>query len=158
RGTLEILLNCGQRLLASKLALSETKAERAGAYEAHWRRLKRIEAVNLARYRAGRIPVQDYANTKYHRLEPEVLFSKAKNGLPQATKGGRQEKKSRIAEALTEEVISAYDANSRLALSAIQVAFSTYWWDHQHYPPAAIYSNEGKPLLSWRVLLLPYFF
>lgn len=27
---------------------------------------------------------------------------------------------------------------------------------NEHFPPAAIYDKSGKPLLSWRVLLLPY--
>src|SRR2546421_12689862 len=27
---------------------------------------------------------------------------------------------------------------------------------HKHFPPAALRGKEGKPLLSWRVLLLPY--
>jgi hypothetical protein len=31
-----------------------------------------------------------------------------------------------------------------------------YYNVHSHYPPAAICSKEGKPLLSWRVAILPY--
>jgi hypothetical protein len=27
---------------------------------------------------------------------------------------------------------------------------------HKHFPPPAVYGNNGKPLLSWRVALLPY--
>jgi hypothetical protein len=38
----------------------------------------------------------------------------------------------------------------------IGIAFSSYFDQHKHFPPAAIYDKSGKPLLSWRVLLLPY--
>src|SRR5262249_5499853 len=27
---------------------------------------------------------------------------------------------------------------------------------NKHFPPQAVYSPDGKPLLSWRVLILPY--
>jgi hypothetical protein len=35
-------------------------------------------------------------------------------------------------------------------------AFQKYHADHGCFPPAAVYSKDGKALLSWRVLLLPY--
>src|SRR5262249_52020517 len=28
--------------------------------------------------------------------------------------------------------------------------------DNGHFPPAAVFNKDGKPLLSWRVLILPY--
>jgi hypothetical protein len=31
----------------------------------------------------------------------------------------------------------------------------SYYDAHSALPPAAVYDNEGRPLLSWRVLLLP---
>lgn len=31
-----------------------------------------------------------------------------------------------------------------------------YHEKHGHLPPAAVYDQDGKPLLSWRVALLPY--
>jgi hypothetical protein len=31
-----------------------------------------------------------------------------------------------------------------------------YAGDHGRLPPAVVYSEDGKPLLSWRVLILPY--
>jgi hypothetical protein len=36
------------------------------------------------------------------------------------------------------------------------VAMHRYQEDHGSLPPPAVYDKEGKPLLSWRVLLLPY--
>jgi RNA polymerase sigma factor (sigma-70 family) len=35
-------------------------------------------------------------------------------------------------------------------------AMHAYAKDHKRFPPAAVYDKTGKPLLSWRVLLLPY--
>jgi RNA polymerase sigma factor (sigma-70 family) len=36
------------------------------------------------------------------------------------------------------------------------LAMHKYHDDHRTFPPAALFSAKGKPLLSWRVLLLPY--
>jgi len=41
-------------------------------------------------------------------------------------------------------------------LKQLALAMHNYHDAHGHFPPAAIYSKDGKPLLSWRVLLLPY--
>jgi prepilin-type processing-associated H-X9-DG protein len=40
-------------------------------------------------------------------------------------------------------------------LHRLGIAFHNYRDQHKHFPPAAIYDKDGKPLLSWRVLLLP---
>jgi len=41
-------------------------------------------------------------------------------------------------------------------LKQIGVAMHTYYVDHNAFPAAANHDAEGKPLLSWRVHLLPY--
>jgi prepilin-type processing-associated H-X9-DG protein len=41
-------------------------------------------------------------------------------------------------------------------LKQIALAMQVYHDQHGTYPPAASYDANGKPLLSWRVLLLPY--
>ena len=45
-------------------------------------------------------------------------------------------------------------------LKQLAIAFHNYHGDYDKLPPHAIYSNpaqkDGKPLLSWRVLILPY--
>src|SRR5262249_45964342 len=41
-------------------------------------------------------------------------------------------------------------------LKTLGVAFHNYHNDHGHFPAAALTSKDGKPLLSWRVALLPY--
>lgn len=46
-----------------------------------------------------------------------------------------------------------YDVNN---LKQIAIAMHQYHDKEQKFPTAAIYSKDGKPLLSWRVALLPY--
>jgi hypothetical protein len=41
-------------------------------------------------------------------------------------------------------------------LQEIALAFHAYLGEHKEYPPAAMVGRDGKSLLSWRVLLLPY--
>ncbi|EMI44226.1 MULTISPECIES: DUF1559 domain-containing protein [Pirellulaceae] len=41
-------------------------------------------------------------------------------------------------------------------LETIAQALNAYAADHGAYPPPAIKSRTGKPLLSWRVMILPY--
>src|SRR5437773_109335 len=41
-------------------------------------------------------------------------------------------------------------------LKQIGVAFHNYLSAHGTFPASAIYGKDGKPLLSWRVALLPY--
>ncbi len=41
-------------------------------------------------------------------------------------------------------------------LKTLAFALRSYHDEHGQFPPAAIYSKDGKALLSWRVLLLPY--
>jgi hypothetical protein len=41
-------------------------------------------------------------------------------------------------------------------LSKIAVALAQYRADHGSYPPACVTDKDGKPMHSWRVLILPY--
>lgn len=54
----------------------------------------------------------------------------------------------------------SYEANRRLRCAvqmyAINVAMMRYQIEHGTLPPAFTTDSEGKPLQSWRVLLLPY--
>jgi hypothetical protein len=48
------------------------------------------------------------------------------------------------------------EAQSIDNLKTLAIAMHNYHDDQGQFPPAAVYSKDGKPLLSWRVLLLPY--
>jgi hypothetical protein len=41
-------------------------------------------------------------------------------------------------------------------LKKISAALKSYHDQNKHFPPAAITDDQGKPLLSWRVAILPY--
>jgi hypothetical protein len=41
-------------------------------------------------------------------------------------------------------------------LKQIGMAMHNYHSTHRSFPPAVVYNRDGKPLYSWRVLLLPY--
>lgn len=43
------------------------------------------------------------------------------------------------------------------ALQQLMLAMHNYHQDYNALPPSSIQSKDGKPLLSWRVALLPYF-
>ncbi|KKL58567.1 hypothetical protein LCGC14_2224090, partial [marine sediment metagenome] len=41
-------------------------------------------------------------------------------------------------------------------LAQMQVALHNYHYEHGHFPPAYLTDDEGTPIHSWRVLILPY--
>ena len=41
-------------------------------------------------------------------------------------------------------------------LKQIGLAFQNYYDTYRRFPPATVYSQDGRPLYSWRVLLLPF--
>src|SRR5262245_51934329 len=51
---------------------------------------------------------------------------------------------------------NAAPMESRNNLKQMSVAIEEYRAKHGHFPRQAIYSAEGKPLLSWRVSVLPF--
>jgi prepilin-type processing-associated H-X9-DG protein len=51
---------------------------------------------------------------------------------------------------------AAARAQSANNLKQLAIAMHNYHSVHGAFPPAAIYDKDGKALLSWRVLLLPY--
>ncbi len=58
------------------------------------------------------------------------------------------------AEKAEEVTIARAEANRNLRMIAL--AMHTYHSTNDHFPPAATHSADGKPLLSWRVAILPY--
>lgn len=51
---------------------------------------------------------------------------------------------------------SATNVKSANNLKQIALALHCYHDEHGAFPPAAVVGKNGKPLLSWRVLILPY--
>ena len=61
-----------------------------------------------------------------------------------------------LAEAVVKARSAAARAQSTNNLKQIALAMHGYHDVNRHFPPQALYSPDGKPLLSWRVLILPY--
>jgi RNA polymerase sigma factor (sigma-70 family) len=59
-------------------------------------------------------------------------------------------------EELSEQDEDAARQRSLNNLKQLALAMHNYVSEFGQFPPAAVYSKDGKPLLSWRVLLLPY--
>jgi hypothetical protein len=70
----------------------------------------------------------------------------------QVAAAGPQQKVEPAPAASTPEQLQA-SANN---LKNLALAMHNYHDQNGHFPPAAVISKDGKPLVSWRVLLLPY--
>ena len=61
---------------------------------------------------------------------------------------------------LVEAVQKARNAATRMSsinnLKQLALAMYNYESTYNHFPAAAVYDKNGKPLLSWRILVLPY--
>jgi hypothetical protein len=51
---------------------------------------------------------------------------------------------------------SAQRVRSANNMRQLAIAMHNYHDTHGRFPPAVVYSQDGKPLYSWRILLLPY--
>ncbi len=71
-----------------------------------------------------------------------------------------EEEARRAADGARRAVLGAREASARARsannMKQIALAFHNYHDTNGRFPAAAIYSKAGKPLLSWRVALLPY--
>jgi WD40 repeat protein len=56
-------------------------------------------------------------------------------------------------EAVRERALRVQSGNN---LRQIAIALQNYHAQHGHYPPYAVRGRDGRPLLSWRVTLLPF--
>lgn len=83
--------------------------------------------------------------------EPESAGTLQDRPAPPRKSGAEQEPPAPDVRA-----IAAARAQSVNNLKQIALAMHNYHEQRGSFPPAAIYSKTGKPLLSWRVALLPY--
>jgi hypothetical protein len=81
QGTLDILLAESRWWLETELAQSAKPADRLAALERHWELAREVEDVNRARFEAHRIPVQDYLESLYARLDAELQWVQARRAL-----------------------------------------------------------------------------
>jgi hypothetical protein len=83
RGTLDMLLNAYVRLFQAERDLSSTTPGQVAAWERHWQRMREVYLITLARYEAGRISVQDFAQSHFCRLEADIGLERARTQLRQ---------------------------------------------------------------------------
>jgi RNA polymerase sigma factor (sigma-70 family) len=81
RGTLDIYLNSSRRLLEAELDLSTKTTDHVAAWRTHLLRMQGVYEINLARYNAGRISVQDLAQANYYRRDAEIGLERVKAKL-----------------------------------------------------------------------------
>jgi hypothetical protein len=74
------LFGWAERLLTAELELSDKKADRVAAYEAHLQRIKELEEEfhKEAEGVEGGEGIADVAEGKFHRLEAEIMLERAK--------------------------------------------------------------------------------
>ena len=86
-----------------------------------------------------------------------LLFAAAAGAAAQeAPSSGAQKGKSSAGDPLREAQDSAKRAMSSNNLKQISLGLLNFVSARKRFPPAAIRDKDGKPLLSWRVAILPY--
>jgi hypothetical protein len=73
RGTLDFLFRSVLSFLdAERDVVGDTPAAQAAYYEAYWLYTRETERIDKARYDAGRIPIQDYMQSRYFLLDAQI--------------------------------------------------------------------------------------
>lgn len=87
----------------------------------------------------------------YRRIENDTL----KAPTPRPDRMGSRTDSPKVE---TSKVMSPAEVEARRLrnLRKLGDAMLRYYADHQRFPPAAVLNTDDVPLLSWRVLLLPY--
>jgi outer membrane protein TolC len=78
RGTLDIVFGAARRVLHAERELSDKKEDQVAALQAYLDVMKEIEEINKGRFDAGRIPLQDFKQAEYYRLDAEIMLERAK--------------------------------------------------------------------------------
>jgi RNA polymerase sigma factor (sigma-70 family) len=81
RGTLDIFLGASRRVLDAERDLSMKKADQITAWESHLHRMQQVYLINLDRYNAARISLQDLKQAEYYRIDAEIGLERAKEEL-----------------------------------------------------------------------------
>jgi hypothetical protein len=93
RGPLDLVLEWLQRLAEAEAAVSDDPADRVAVLESCWAQAWEIEQIDEARHAAARIPVADYLDSRYARLDAEARWLQARRaaGAKARAAGGRSD-------------------------------------------------------------------
>jgi uncharacterized protein (TIGR03067 family) len=97
----------------------------------------------------GKRPTEYSAAAGSHQVILEL--TRAKAGEEKLSKEELEQNAKLLA-----KLKGALDSQSSNNLKMIGLAFHNYHDSYKAFPLHAIYSSDGKPLLSWRVAILPY--
>jgi hypothetical protein len=76
--TLQLVLDAAKHLLKAELELSNKKAERLEAREAHLKRMKEIVDITERRYKASLVLKPAFASALYEQLDAEIELEREK--------------------------------------------------------------------------------
>jgi hypothetical protein len=79
RGTLEFMLNSTRHYYEAERDLSDKKPNQVAALERRLALLKEVETAEETRFKEGRVPVQNLALTRFHRLEAEIALERLRS-------------------------------------------------------------------------------
>jgi hypothetical protein len=60
-------------------SLSSNEVDRIAALENHWKRMRNVEIVNRLRFEAHRIPIQDFMESRFYRIQAEIRLENARS-------------------------------------------------------------------------------
>jgi Protein of unknown function (DUF1559) len=122
-----------------------------------------VMAMNVAKFKADALALTVGTITLTVASGYAGLVSRGREAVEEAAAGsstevsdGQPAGKQRI---MTEEEKKKYrEARDRIkeSMKRLERAFLEYYNDKGHYPPAVLRDKDNRPLLSWRVALLPY--
>jgi RNA polymerase sigma factor (sigma-70 family) len=139
------LVTAGSPLVAALPPSVATLAE--GVLQAmYWTRMKIVMVVLLLAGLGG-------GGTAFWASPPKAAATPEKSAPPaQADRGGDKERQSDVADKIRHDM-----AQSRLNLRKLAWALVVYADANKELmPPPALINKDGKAVLSWRVLILPY--
>ncbi len=87
RGTLDILLEASICVLQAELDVCPAPKDRLKSFEAHSKCMYEIMKINKLRFESGRIPISDYAQSKFFHARSELWIERLKAGQELAPLG-----------------------------------------------------------------------
>lgn len=96
-----------------------------------------------------------FAHLLTHTLQATVEGERITIGFP-ANEDRRNEIRSVLAVAANHVLEEYHLSQRRERLKELALGLLNFESANKHFPPAAICDKDGKPLLSWRVAILPY--
>jgi hypothetical protein len=151
RGALWVALGVNTALpWSASLVLQSQDSEAAAALRQRWLEVYKLLAAN--RQVVAALPKFDQFAA---RLVPEIKGDKLLLSIDSRNQGVE------LLRAAVEPGLRSARAASQCNrsinnLKQMALAMHAYHDTHKHFPPAASSGADGKPLLSWRVLLLPH--